>query len=111
MAEKLVEAIRGTAAGKTHVDPSVAGKLFTHLSSGGEPPDPAVVAGLSAREREVLGLLARGLSNAQIARKIVLSEGTVRNHMTSIFDKLGVSDRTQAAIIAVRHGLVEPDGR
>lgn len=106
--EKLIEAIRGTVAGRTHVDPSVAGKLFLHIASQPETPSSVVFADLSEREREVLGYLASGLGNVQIAKKLCLSEGTIRNYLTSIFDKLGVTDRTQAAILAVRFGLGEP---
>lgn len=109
--EQLVEAILGTAAGKTHVDPAVAGKLFSHVVMPRRAPEPSIAASLSAREREILALLARGLSNADIAKTLFLSEGTVRNHMTSIFEKLGVADRTQAAVLALRHGLVDPGDR
>ena len=66
----------------------------------------ALIAGrLTERELEVLRLLARGLNNADIAGQLHLSEGTVRNHVSAIFAKLDVADRTQAAIIAIRHGL------
>lgn len=102
----LVAAIQGTAAGKTYVDPAVAGKLFHEISQGGAPPDRSLVRLLSEREIDVLRLLARGLTNPDIAQKLYLSEGTVRNYVSSIFSKLGVNDRTQAAVIALRHGLV-----
>lgn len=105
-AEHLAEAIRGTAAGRSYVDPAVAGRLLAHAAGVAAAPETALTQDLSEREREVLGLLARGLSNAEIARRLFLSEGTVRNYMTGIFAKLGVTDRTQAAVIAVRHGLV-----
>jgi DNA-binding NarL/FixJ family response regulator len=62
---------------------------------------------LSERERKVLSLLARGLSNADIAARLYLSEGTVRNYVSSIYSKLGVTDRTQAAVLAMRYGLVD----
>ena len=103
--ERLVEAILGTATGKTHIDPAVGGKLFEHVARGDPPPQSALVAALSEREREVLGLLAEGLSNAAIAKRLFLSEGTVRNYLTVIYEKLGVSDRTQAAVLAARHGF------
>lgn len=100
----LIAAIKGTAEGKTHVDPNVAGKLFTQVSKA-PAEDTTVTASLSEREREVLSLLARGLSNADIAARLYLSEGTVRNYVSAIFVKLGVSDRTQAAVLALRYGL------
>jgi two-component system, NarL family, response regulator LiaR len=100
----LIAAIKGTAEGKTHVDPNVAGKLFMQVSKT-PAEDTTVTASLSEREREVLSLLARGLSNADIAARLYLSEGTVRNYVSAIFVKLGVSDRTQAAVLALRYGL------
>jgi len=105
--ELLIEAIRGTAAGKTHIDPAVAGRLFACVAGQSAPPDTAFSEALSERERAVLGLLARGLGNAAIAKRLFLSEGTIRNYLTSIFAKLGVTDRTQAAVVALRHGLVD----
>ena len=105
--DQLVEAIKGTASGKTHVDPNVAGKLFAQVAQAPAAVDTLVADALSEREREVLGLLARGLSNADIAARLCLSEGTVRNYVSAIFSKLGVSDRTQAAVLAIRHGLVD----
>jgi DNA-binding NarL/FixJ family response regulator len=100
----LIAAIKGTAEGKTHVDPNVAGKLFVQVSKT-PAEDTTVTASLSEREREVLSLLARGLSNADIAARLFLSEGTVRNYVSAIFVKLGVSDRTQAAVLALKYGL------
>jgi DNA-binding NarL/FixJ family response regulator len=63
---------------------------------------------LTARELDALRLIARGLSNSEIAKELHLSEGTVRNHVSAIFSKLDVPDRTQAAILAIRHGLDRP---
>lgn len=106
--DELIEAIKGTAAGKTHVDPNVAGKLFTHITqSRPAMPETSIGETLSDREREVLRLMTRGFSNADIAQELFLSEGTVKNYVSSIFTKLGVSDRTQAAVIALRYGLVD----
>jgi DNA-binding NarL/FixJ family response regulator len=101
----LIKAIEGTVGGQTFVDPSVAGKLFTHIAGNTIVRDSTVAADLSPRERDVLKFVARGLNNAQIAERLFLSEGTVRNYVSAILAKLGVSDRTQAAVIALRHGL------
>ncbi len=103
--DRLIASIREAAAGKTPVDPSVAGKLFAHVNQQIAVPDTAIAAQLNEREKEVLSLLAKGLSNAEIARRVYLSEGTVRNYVSSIFEKLGVEDRTQAAVLAIRCGL------
>jgi DNA-binding NarL/FixJ family response regulator len=103
--DRLIEAIHGTTAGKTFVDPQVAGKLFERISRGAVPPDMQVLNSLSEREVEVLKLLSQGLSNPEIASRLYLSEGTVRNYVSSILTKLDVSDRTQAALLALRAGL------
>jgi two-component system, NarL family, response regulator LiaR len=103
--DRLVEAIRGTVGGKTFVDPQVAGKLFERISRGSVPPDTDLLRTLSEREVEVLKLLSQGLSNPEIAARLYLSEGTVRNYVSSILTKLAVSDRTQAALLALRAGL------
>ncbi len=104
--EDLVRAIREVAAGKTPVDPAVAGKLFGQVAHSPTPPPADLLAGLSARDLEVLALIGRGFSNAGIAQQLALSEGTVRNYVSRILAHLGVADRTQAALLAVRHGLV-----
>ena len=101
----IVAAIEGTVAGKTHVDPGVADKLFA-VVRGASIPDSGVVAELNEREREILQLLATGLSNADIAHRLSLADGTVRNYVSSILAKLDVADRTQAAALAWRYGLV-----
>ena len=103
--ERLIAAIKEAAAGKTPVDPDVAGRLFAHVMQQAPAPDTTLASLLSEREKEVLSLLGKGLSNAEIARRIYLSEGTVRNYVSSIFEKLGVTDRTQAAVLAIRYGL------
>jgi DNA-binding NarL/FixJ family response regulator len=103
--DKLVEAIRGTLMGKSFIDPDVAGKLLDQLANRQEQPQTLITGKLTEREVDVLGLIACGFSNSDIAVRLHLSEGTVRNHVSSIFSKLDVSDRTQAAIIAIRHGL------
>lgn len=103
--EALIAAIEGTAAGRTHVDPAVAGRLFDQVWRGTPPPPGPELQSLTERERDVLRLLARGLGNADIAEALHLSEGTVRNHVSAILAKLDVADRTQAAILALRSGL------
>ena len=102
---EVVKAIRGTVTGKTYVDPSVAGKVLRQASSHQTQPATLITSKLTDREIEVLRLIAKGLSNADITDRLFLSEGTVRNHVSSILAKLGVSDRTQAAVIAIQHGL------
>ncbi|MEW5958985.1 MAG: response regulator transcription factor [Chloroflexota bacterium] len=105
--EELIAAVKGTVEGKTHVDPAVAGKLFNQVAQSQTSPNTTIATELSDRERDVLRLLARGLNNTDIAQQLHLSEGTVRNYVSAVFAKLGVSDRTQAAVIALRHGLVD----
>lgn len=104
--EGLIEAIEGTVAGKSYVDPGVAGKLLAQVARVAPMPKPSVVDELTDRELDVLRLLARGLTNADIAARLFLSEGTVRNYVSNILAKLDVVDRTQAAVLALRYGLV-----
>ncbi len=108
--DRLAEAIRDTVAGKTHIDPAVAGKLLSKLQQIPASASTAAADCLSEREREILALVARGLTNAEIAARLYLSEGTVGNYVSSIYGKLGVSDRTQAAIWAMRYGLADWNG-
>ncbi len=102
---KIIEAIRGTMDGKAFVDPAVAGKLLNQVVSNQTQPTSVLKKKLTERELDVLRLLAKGMSNSDVAARLHLSEGTVRNHVSAILEKLGVSDRTQAAIIAIKHGL------
>ncbi len=103
---ELLEAIKGTVSGEAYLDPSVAKKVLNQVASGPEPIEKDETIDISQREREILTLLVEGLSNAEIAQRLFLSEGTVRNYLSSLFVKLGVSDRTQAVVIALRRGLV-----
>lgn len=103
--EKLVEAVRGTTTGKTFLDPAVAGKLLDQVASKQEQPKSLIADRLTEREMDVLRLIGHGFSNADIADRLNLSEGTVRNHVSTIFAKLEIKDRTQAAIIAIKYGL------
>jgi NarL family two-component system response regulator LiaR len=104
---QLVAAVKGTAAGESFIDPKVAGRLLDHIAIRGAPTaDSTLMDSLTERERDVLALLARGKSNTEIAKELYLSPGTVRNYISSILTKLDVTDRTQAALLALRHGLV-----
>lgn len=110
--EDLIRAIVDTFHGLSHIDPQVAGKLLDHVAQQPAPilPEQRLISHLSDREREVLRLLATGLSNTEIAQALFLSEGTVKNYVSVILSKLSVADRTQAAILAIRAGLVGPGG-
>lgn len=103
--QKIIEAIRGTMDGKAFVDPAVAGKLMGQIAGSQKQPASVLADKLTDREMDVLRLLAKGFTNSDIAARLYLSEGTVRNHVSAILEKLGVSDRTQAAVIAIQHGL------
>jgi two-component system, NarL family, response regulator LiaR len=103
--QELVRAVRAAHAGEALLDPVVAARLMETLAAdGGRGP----LDRLTPREREVLVLIARGFPNKRIARELTLSEKTVKTHVGHVLAKLGVSDRTQAAVIAVRAGLVDP---
>jgi DNA-binding NarL/FixJ family response regulator len=104
-ADNLIKAIKGTIEGETYLDPNVAGKVLNKVATQ-QQVTPASHIQMSEREMDVLQLLARGLTNADIARELYLSEGTVRNYTSAIFTKLGVNDRTQAVLAALRYGLV-----
>lgn len=111
--DKLLEAIRTTAAGGSFLQPSIAAKVLAEFSRmrDGTPakstPEPQpLVEPLSKRESEILKVLATGASNREIAQKLYIAEGTVKNHVTNILGKLGVRDRTQAALKAKELGLI-----
>jgi NarL family two-component system response regulator LiaR len=102
-APDLIRAIRGARAGQAQLHPEVARRLMQQVTN---PRRVEAAAQLTEREREVLQLLADGRSNKEIARSLVVSERTVKGHVSNILGKLGLQDRTQAALYAVRHGLV-----
>jgi DNA-binding NarL/FixJ family response regulator len=107
--DKLVEAIRAAARGETFLQPSVAAKVvaeFTRLAEQKAAPAQSLVEPLSERELEILALVATGASNKEIAADLFIAEGTVKNHLTNILGKLGVRDRTQAALKAKELGLI-----
>lgn len=101
------DAVRRVAAGESLLHPQAAARLMAEVATDA-PPRPSRTS-LTPREVEVLRLLAGGLSNRRLARELVISEKTVKTHVSSILSKLGLADRTQAALYAVREGLVEPD--
>ncbi|WP_035904633.1 response regulator [Knoellia subterranea] len=98
--ETLVSAVRATAAGETVLSPSVATRLASHVRA------PARSASLSAREREVLVLVARGLPNRSIAKELFVSEATVKTHLTHVFEKLRASDRAAAVAAGYERGIL-----
>jgi DNA-binding NarL/FixJ family response regulator len=104
--EELAVAIRAAQRGEVHLDGAVARRLMESLSARAAVPDP--FAELSEREVEILRLIAEGQANKEIARRLVISERTARTHVSNILRKLGLSSRTQAALLAVREGLASP---
>jgi DNA-binding NarL/FixJ family response regulator len=110
-ADELAAAIRSAAAGEVHLDPAIAGIVARRMRDGGRgdggPGDGTAggLAALTARERDVLARVARGLPNRQIAAELGITERTARTHVSNILAKLGLASRTQAALLAVQHGL------
>ena len=119
-AEQLIGAIRAVSRGESPLQPSVAAKLVARLAAVPEPAPPAGGAPtgdasppgipplgdeLTGREREILALVARGASNREISESLFITEGTVKNHVSNILSKLGLRDRTQAALWARAHGV------
>jgi DNA-binding NarL/FixJ family response regulator len=100
-ADEVAAAIRAACRGEVHLDPAIAKQLTRSLAA----PKPQAADALTEREREVLVLVAQGLSNQQIADSLVISERTARTHVSNILGKLGVASRTQAALLAIREGI------
>jgi two-component system, NarL family, response regulator LiaR len=103
---ELARAIRAAHAGEAILDPTVAARVVQAIADGSTPIGPDADR-LTRREYEVLGLIARGRSNKRIALALGISEKTVKTHVGHVFAKLGVTDRTQAALLAVQQGLVQ----
>ncbi len=104
--DKLFEAIRAAARGESFLQPSIAAKVVAEFSRMAAPKPAPLVEPLSDREIEIVKMLAAGASNKEIGTALFITEGTVKNHITSIFGKLGVRDRTQAALKAKEMGLL-----
>jgi DNA-binding NarL/FixJ family response regulator len=112
-AEELVDAVRTLARGEALLAPAVTRRVVEAFAETSEP-DPATLAALeelSAREREVLELLGRGRSNAEIAEALVVSNGTAKTHVANVFAKLDLRDRAQAVVFAYESGLIRPGAR
>jgi DNA-binding NarL/FixJ family response regulator len=106
--EELVAAVRVIAAGEALLAPSVTRRLIEEFARRAPAPARTELAELTEREREVLVLMARGLSNAEIARTLFVAETTVKTHVGRVLHKLGLRDRAQAVVLAYESGLVQP---
>ena len=110
-ANELADAVRLVAAGDAMLAPGVTRRLIAEFARMGAPRGPnRKLEGLTERESEVLALVARGLSNAEIAERLFVAEQTVKTHVSRILMKLGLRDRTQAVVLAYETGLVHPGG-
>ena len=107
--EELIHAVRVVAAGEALLSPSITRRLIEDFAGRPRPGNnPETLAALTPRELEVLRLIARGLTNADIARTLVVSDATVKTHITRLFAKLSLHDRAQAVVLAYESGLVQP---
>ena len=106
--ERLIEAIRVVHSGEALLSPSITRRLIEDFAARSDPIEPpaAVLAELTPREREVLVLVAHGLSNAEIAARLVVTEATVKSHVGAVLLKLGLRDRVQAVVFAYENGIV-----
>jgi DNA-binding NarL/FixJ family response regulator len=109
--DQLVTAVRTVARGEALLAPAVTKRLIERFVARAAPPAAPGVVDLSAREDEVLRLIARGLSNAEIAAELFVGEATVKTHVARVLAKLGLRDRVQAVVFAYEHGLVQPGVR
>ncbi len=103
--EKMLEAIRAVHCGEIRIDPTIASKALMKLCLEAEDPQERIIS-LTKREKEILSFVVKGARNREIAEELLLSEQTVRNRLSGIFKKLGVRNRTEAALYAVREGLL-----
>jgi two-component system, NarL family, response regulator DegU len=107
---KVIDAIRSVIKGESVIEPQLATKLLSEFRRVSEIREDESMAGLTTREIELLRHVATGLSNKEIAAELSLAESTIKNRLSLLFEKLGVKDRTQAAIYALSHGLIPIDG-
>ena len=107
--EQLIAAIRTVAAGDALLSPSITKRVIDQFTRIPRPALPSALEELSERERDVFRLIARGLSNAEIAEELFISETTVKTHVTHVLRKLGLRDRVQAVVLAYQTGLFEPE--
>ncbi|WP_067473581.1 response regulator [Actinomadura hibisca] len=111
--ERLLEAIHVVHEGQALLSPSITRRLIEDYAERTDPvtPSPDLLAGLTPREREMLLLVAQGLSNQEIAARLVVTEATVKSHIGSMFAKLHLRDRVQAVVLAYEHGIIVPGRR
>jgi two-component system, NarL family, response regulator LiaR len=107
--DNLVEAIRAVQLGEARLHPNIARKLMEQVAHQAGPKPLGLAEDLTERERDVIRLVAKGQSNQSIAQELVISEKTVKTHVSNILNKLSLDDRTQLAIFAIKNGLVDPD--
>jgi NarL family two-component system response regulator LiaR len=107
--DDLVDAIRAVHRGEARLHPDIARKLMEQVAQQASPSRESHLEDLTEREREVVNLVAKGRSNQEIANELVISEKTVKTHVSNILGKLRLEDRTQLAIYAIKKGLVNPD--
>jgi DNA-binding NarL/FixJ family response regulator len=110
-ADRLLDAVRVAAAGDALLAPSITRRLIEQFAHAARPPAddvPETLGELTPRELDVLRLVARGLSNAEIAAELVLGENTIKTHVAHVLGKLGLRDRVQAVVLAYESGLVAP---
>ena len=105
----LLKSIRAVAQGQNLLDPAVTSKVMERLRQLTAKEQDRALNVISLREKEVLALIAQGLTNKEIAEKLFISENTARNHVSRILDKLGLARRSEAAAFAAQHGLLDSD--
>jgi DNA-binding NarL/FixJ family response regulator len=105
--EQLIAAIRTVAAGDALLSPAITKRVIRQFTRIPRPPPPDELPELTAREHEIFRLIATGLSNAEIAEKLIISEGTVKTHVTHVLQKLNLRDRVQVVVLAYQSGLME----